>query len=357
MKFKHLAVVTAIACPGALFAQKVTVSGSIDKLPDGEIAFIYNVGSESKVDTVRTIDGKFTWSTTMKEPQRVMIAFPQRYAEFYAQSGDIKITGTADSLHRLKISGSKFQDEYDAYQQSLKDITDQEDDLFKNWGKVSKEEQAKLEEKYAELRKAKRERADKYIAAHPNSPLSLHLVTERAQMGEYTNVRKAYDLLGDQVKAGEGGKRLAERLNVLKRSMIGEQMLDFTQNDTEGKPVRFADFRGKYVLVDFWASWCGPCRAENPNVLKAYNKYKNKNFTVLGVSLDDNAERWKKAIADDGLPWTQVSDLKGWKNEVSTYYGIMGIPSTLLVDPSGKIIAKDLRGEMLNKKLAELFGE
>ena len=132
-------------------------------------------------------------------------------------------------------------------------------------------------------------------------------------------------------------------------------MLSFTQNDVDGRPVHFADFRGKYVFVDFWASWCAPCRAENPNVLAAYNRYKDKNFTVIGVSLDDNEAKWKKAIQDDNLPWTQVSDLKGFKNEVSTYYGIRGIPTTLLVGPDGKIIAKDLRGEAIHEKLAQLL--
>ncbi len=132
-------------------------------------------------------------------------------------------------------------------------------------------------------------------------------------------------------------------------------MKDFTQADPAGKPFKSAALRGKYVLVDFWASWCGPCRAENPNVLKAYNAYKGKNFTVLGVSLDDKADRWKKAIEEDGMPWQQVSDLKGWKNEVSNYYGIHGIPSNFLIDPQGNILAKDLRGVALQRKLAEVI--
>src|SRR6185312_5922417 len=134
---------------------------------------------------------------------------------------------------------------------------------------------------------------------------------------------------------------------------IGAQMMNFSQADTTGKPVQFADFKGKYVLVDFWASWCGPCRAENPNVLKAYNKYKDKGFTVVGISLDEKGDKWKKAIRDDHMPWDELSDLKGWKNDVSEYFGIQGIPSNLLVDPSGKIVARDLRGEALDQKLGE----
>lgn len=131
--------------------------------------------------------------------------------------------------------------------------------------------------------------------------------------------------------------------------------MDFTQNDINGKAVKLSDFKGKYVLLDFWASWCGPCRAENPNVLKAYNQYKDKNFTILGVSLDEKGDAWQKAIKDDALPWMQVSDLKGWQNEASSKYGISGIPANFLINPEGIIIAKDLRGEDLETKLAEVL--
>jgi peroxiredoxin len=133
--------------------------------------------------------------------------------------------------------------------------------------------------------------------------------------------------------------------------------MDFTQNDTLGNPVSLSSFKGKYVLIDFWASWCGPCRQENPNVVKAFNNYKDKGFTVLGVSLDQpNAkDKWMKAIHDDNLTWTQVSDLKFWGNAVAVQYGIQAIPQNFLIDPQGKIIGKNLRGEALNKKLETLF--
>ncbi|MGI4806343.1 MAG: peroxiredoxin family protein, partial [Janthinobacterium lividum] len=132
---------------------------------------------------------------------------------------------------------------------------------------------------------------------------------------------------------------------------------DFTQNDPEGKPISLSSFKGKYVLLDFWASWCGPCRQENPNVVKVYNQYKNKNFTVLGVSLDrpNGKDAWLKAIKDDGLTWNHVSDLQFWNNQVAKLYSIQSIPGNFLIDPTGKIIAKDLRGEELEQKLAQLI--
>jgi peroxiredoxin len=130
----------------------------------------------------------------------------------------------------------------------------------------------------------------------------------------------------------------------------------FVQNDTAGVPVTLESFRGKYVLIDFWASWCRPCRMENPNVVSAYNKFKAKNFTVLGVSLDRTKADWMKAIKDDNLTWTHVSDLKFWSNQVAQQYKVQSIPQNFLIDPNGKIIAKNLRGGDLVNKLCEFLG-
>ncbi|MDM1292684.1 TlpA family protein disulfide reductase [Sphingobacterium sp. N143] len=281
--------------------------------------------------------------------------FPTRYAELFLEAGDIKITGHADSLHLLKVGGSKIQTEAERYRATLKDLEQQSTPLYQKWGKGTEAEQLKLEQELEHISAERRARARAYITAHPQSVFSLNLVSDRSAMGSYEEVKPLYDILDKNVLATGTGKQLTARLEVLKRSALGTPLLDFTQNDAEGKPVSFASFKGKYVLVDFWASWCGPCRAENPNVLKAYNQYKDNNFTVIGISLDDNAEKWKKAIKDDGMPWTQLSSLQGFKNEVSTYYGIQGIPSSLLVGPDGKIIARNLRGASLQQKLNELF--
>lgn len=342
---------------GTVFGQDAKLKGDIKGLGNIEVKLYYYEGVEQKTGTIKTTDGKFEWTGKMPEAQKVTLMFPTRAAWVYLEPGNISITGNADSLHLLKVSGSKTQKEADDFEATQEPFDKQLQPLYAAYSKGTDEEKLAREEKIAAIRGEMKQRENKYIAAHPESAFSLSLVSDRAGMGNYKDIQAIYDLLGPGVKASATGKRLAERLTVLKRSSIGEQMLNFTQNDVNGIPVNFASFKGKYVLVDFWASWCGPCRAENPNVLKAYNTYKDKNFTVVGISLDDKGENWKKAIKDDNMPWTQLSDLKGWKNEVSQYYGINGIPSTLLVDPQGKIIAKDLRGEILNKKLRELFEE
>ncbi|WP_104382813.1 TlpA disulfide reductase family protein [Sphingobacterium sp. HMA12] len=337
------------------FAQKAKVSGLIKGIGDAQVSISYLKDGKMKNDTVKFKKDRFIWEAELPEPQKVYFMFPSRYAELFLEAGQINITGHADSLHLLKAKGSKIQAEAERYQATLKDLEQRSSPLYQKWGKVTEAEQLKLEQELDQIGDERRSRAAAYIAAHPKSAYSLSLVSDRSAMGSYEEVKPLYDVLDKSVMTTATGKQLTQRLEVLKRSALGATILDFTQNDPEGKAISFNDFKGKYVLIDFWASWCGPCRAENPNVLKAYNKYKDSNFTVVGISLDDNAEKWKKAIKDDGMPWSQVSSLKGFENEVSTYYGIQGIPSTLLVDPDGKIIARNLRGASLQQKLSEIF--
>lgn len=352
-----IAIAAAMLCSTlATSGQQVHIRGDIKGMGDGEFVIMFREGAVSKTDKVKVVQDKFTWTASMPYPQKIQLNFPRRGVTAYVESGVIEMNGHIDSLKMIRITGSKIQMEADAYEQLLQPVTEQEGPLYQKYGKVNKDEQLKIEQKLQGIKQQKRALVEHYITQKPESVFSLMLVSERALLGDYASIKPLFDKLGDSVKLIPEGKLLADRLTFLKRSEIGATIINFTQNDTDGKPVSFSTFRGKYVLIDFWASWCGPCRAENPNVLKAYNKYKDQNFTVVGISLDDKEENWKKAIQEDGMPWTQLSDLKGRNNEVCKYYGIWGIPSTLLIDPQGIIIAKDLRREMLNRKLEEIFG-
>jgi peroxiredoxin len=195
-----------------------------------------------------------------------------------------------------------------------------------------------------------------FIQQHPQALASLWmLINELRPRLQPDEFERLFSGLDKSLQSSKYGKSVNEYIKSVRLNGIGVMAEDFAQSDVEGKSVKLSSFRGKYVLVDFWASWCGPCRQENPNVVKAFNKFKSKNFTILSVSLDDDKARWTRAINQDGLAWTHVSDLHGWSNEVAVQYNIRSIPANFLVDPQGRIIARNLRGEALEAKLSEIL--
>jgi len=194
-----------------------------------------------------------------------------------------------------------------------------------------------------------------FVTRHPNSYVSWDLVDERRVAMHPNTFQPSFEALSPDFRNSPEGKKLAEQIVNVKQTEAGVRSPDFSQCDAHGNPISLRSLHGKYVLIDFWASWCGICRAENPNVLRAYNAYKDSGFTVLGVSLDDSKDKWLQAVREDNMPWQQVCDMKGSKNDVALLYGIVGIPQNVLLDPNGVIIAKNLRDRDLMRKLMDIF--
>lgn len=374
---KKLILAAALLSPLVLLAQKkakekpYTIQGTIEKQDEPtKLTLRYRKDGKVVTDTATAVDGKFIFKGTVPEPMQVQLIADVPKSETHP-NGKMEVAplflapGTTnvavESLDKKgKATGTTAQEDYNELNAMLDPLYKQSNELNKKYRALreAKDEAGmkKLETRFDQLEASRKAVLNKYLGDHLKSPLGIYVISQLAGYDlDPEKIDPLFSKLSKTVRKTPSGKQFAERLDIAKKVRVGNPAIEFSQNDPAGKPVSLASFRGKYVLIDFWASWCGPCRAENPNVVKAFNTYKDKGFTILGVSFDESKEKWEEAIAKDELQWAQVSDLKGWANEVGKMYGIRAIPQNLLLDPEGKILAKNLRGEALESKLAELF--
>ncbi len=338
-----------------------TIRGHIKGLGEKSVVFVTDANKLTDTLARTTVkNGVFTLRGKVTEPNLFELNFGANKKKTVLFIGNeiVKVEGSVENLAALNVTGSSSQDDFMLFQQTFNPYFAQLNSLSKlassPEGVLQRDSIGKA---YNAIASVIRSKIDSFIQQRKSSFVSPFILVVTNQLSDDPlSLERRYLTLSPAVQESMYGKYLKEQIDNGKIGVVGTDAIDFTQNDTAGKPVSLSSFKGKYLLVDFWASWCQPCRMENPNVLAAFGKFKAKNFTILGVSLDRARDPWIKAIHDDKLDWAQVSDLKFWNNEAAMKYRIQQIPQNLLIDPNGKIIGRNLRGPDLDSKLCALLG-
>lgn len=320
-------------------------------------------GKTVSIDSAISRKGTFTMKGgAIDYPQLIQLVAgnTRKRTSFYLENAEITVTGNLDSLYKAEITGSKTQDEYKSLISSNKSLSDKYSAIAIKYQAASQAGDiaslAFFEKQLDSLQTMMTNLQKDFIKNNPSSYVTPSILVSLSYEMEADEIEPMVNGLDTAIAALPQIKSLKERISVMKAVSVGQKAPDFTMSDVNGNPVALSSKLGpKLLLIDFWAAWCNPCRQENPNVVKVYNEFHKKGFDVFGVSLDQKKEAWVKAIADDKLAWTHVSDLQYWNNAAAKLYAVNSIPANFLLDETGKIVGKNLRGEALYNKVNEVL--
>lgn len=363
-----------VTTPLSVFSQskEFIIKGKLEGLNTPSKIYLVDPWLKTALDSAIVNNGEFELRGNVSEPDLRVLYLSKNTSGFsktlrdavslYLEAGTIKVTNTKAQLSGSKVSDTPNNEAKIAFDEMIARISRPADEKIASLKKVTSNDQRLQQPFLAELALLEKQKIDtlikyalEFIRVNSDALISVRTVSELSDFLDYPEVNALFNGFTSNIRESREGKIFAEKLALQKRVSLGSVAPDINLPDTSGTPVMLSSFRGKYLLVDVWASWCGPCRQENPNHVRTYQKFKGKNFTVIGVSLDDDRKSWINAIHKDGLPWTQVSDLKGWGGEIVSIYGLGSIPQNYLLDPNGVIIGKNLQGKDLQDKLNEIL--
>jgi peroxiredoxin len=341
----------------SLEVNKMVVTGKIPSKVDKIYVSTISENGWEIIDSIIPSNNHFDFEYTLINPEMIRLSSDEFKFNYFGENSQITLE-IDTSFSELSVTGSKIHEEWLGYENLEIKFDNQLDSLYELYqiakGKDDNISMHNIEAVYDSIELKKMSFINEYIESNFESYISPYVFSSNYYYS--TDV----DFLSKTLEGFSNAKiesnhlsPIKKRIQVLNKTAVGNPLPYFALPNVNGKLVNSEDFIGQYVLIDFWASWCGPCRKENPNVVKAYKLFKDKNFTIIGVSLDTDKDKWETAIEKDKLTWSQLSDLKGWDNEVANEFGVKSIPFSILVDPSGKIIAKDLRGEELLEFLTQ----
>ncbi|MCP4976186.1 MAG: redoxin domain-containing protein [Maribacter sp.] len=354
--------------------ENYTINGTLTgDIADGVEVYLRKGGDDNQlieIDTAKTVNGTFTFTGIKDQPEMHYIFVDKQigYAAAVLENGEIDFFAHKDSLGLAKITGTIQNDFYEDYRDKSKEASLQWASIQEDIKNANMTGDTVLINSLAEERNELREEFENYefdfIKSNPNALISVFLIDKAisTRASSTKELQEMYNALAPEIKETSAAKKVIKTLDQLKEreakaknTNVGAVAPNFSAPSPTGELLALNDVKGKATLIDFWAAWCRPCRAENPNILKVYNKYHDKGLNIIGVSLDRTAEAWKKAIEDDGLTWNHVSNIAYFNDEIAMTYNVDAIPAAFLLDENGVIVAKNLRGPALEAKVAELL--